>query len=550
MGAMHSPYSPLSLDQQLLEATDILEQIKRQLNEIIEAIDDLTTIVQYGHLKSNAPLDLDICTDLASILGLDPIDEGDEFSLNEITVALRIVSKSIDSLFQLGMLVKKSASCERFKPALRNSEPAFPGVTDIDYVKKKHIKLRSGRLILRLGSAIAKRRQFLKYYREHRSRPGVDESDHNAATSPNFRSEEIFEEDYDNVSSSNASMMADSTSNLALPRLADIARTQQPFECPICFALQSFDGEKSWQIHAFRDLKAYVCTLGGAECDSELFEDRDAWFEHELRKHRCEYRCTLCSSGTFSFESLAAHIQNTHGLFSDRQLNMLREGGRQNSIQFKAKDCPFCDELTKAPSSSTNRIGDAFNATQDVFVTHIQFKKHVAMHQEQLAILALRQATDNEDISSAKSDKSLSAAISESPFEMDVDPIDKLIDESHGDPVPNINISVTDELNDTISAATNVDEIGVAEQPIPGLVSKYDEGPQKITKSVENRRPDKFVRKSFGGAMVNTWRCCKCGLGGLIAETTPQCSELDCQHPRCQNCTIYRDSVGPSRLYK
>lgn len=39
-GAMHSPHSPSSLDQQLLEAADIWEQIKRQLDEIIEAIGD------------------------------------------------------------------------------------------------------------------------------------------------------------------------------------------------------------------------------------------------------------------------------------------------------------------------------------------------------------------------------------------------------------------------------------------------------------------------------------------------------------------------------
>lgn len=117
------------------------------------------------------------------------------------------------------------------------------------------------------------------------------------------------------------------------------------------------------RIHAFGDLKAYVCTLGGAECDAELFEDRDTWFEHELRKHRCEYMCTLCSHGPFSFERIAAHIQNIHGRFSDRQLQMLREGGRQNSIQFKSEDCPFCDEWTQALSTKTSLIGKEVDPT-------------------------------------------------------------------------------------------------------------------------------------------------------------------------------------------
>ncbi|PKK53123.1 hypothetical protein CI102_2915, partial [Trichoderma harzianum] len=334
MGAMHSPHSPSSLDQQLLEAADILEQMKRQLGDIIEAIGD--------------------------------------------------------------------SSCKRFKKAIRISDPAFPDAIDIDYVKQKHVKLLNSRLLSRLGNAIAKRRQLLKYYGDRRSRSAVDEFDHSTTTikqlsheaitsapSLNFPSGDILEDDYD-ISSSNASIMADSTSNPALPHLAAIARTQEAFECPICFTLQSFNGEKSWQIHAFGDLKAYVCTLSGEECDAELFEDRDMWFEHELRKHRCEYICTLCSHGPFSFERIAAHIQNIHGRFSDRQLQMLREGGRQNSIQFKSEDCPFCDEWTEALSSKTSPIGKEVDLTQDISVTQTQFKKHVAIHQEQHAILALQ----------------------------------------------------------------------------------------------------------------------------------------------------------------
>lgn len=157
------------------------------------------------------------------------------------------------------MLVRKSASYEHFKNAVRISDPAPPDTDHINYIKQKHMKLRNGRPLSRLGSAIAKRRQLLNYYRERRSQPGVGESDHTAATteqlshrdtaslpSLNPPSGEIIEEDHD-TSSSNGSIMADSTSDSALPRLVDIARTQAPFECPICFTLQSFDGEKSWQ---------------------------------------------------------------------------------------------------------------------------------------------------------------------------------------------------------------------------------------------------------------------------------------------------------------
>lgn len=40
MGAMRNPLTPLSLDQRLFQATDIRQQIHRQLDEIEEAIDD------------------------------------------------------------------------------------------------------------------------------------------------------------------------------------------------------------------------------------------------------------------------------------------------------------------------------------------------------------------------------------------------------------------------------------------------------------------------------------------------------------------------------
>lgn len=185
--------------------------------------------------------------------------------------------------------------------------------------------------------------------------------------------------------------------------------------------------------------------------------------------------CILCGRGPFSFVRLAEHIQNNHGHFLDHQLKMLREGGRQNSIQFKAEDCPFCDEWAESLSSTTSPIGEAVDPTQGLFVTHTQFKEHVAIHQEQLAILALRQVTGNREISSLNVDNiSTSAAIFEPPLDMDKSPTGKTIDEPHGDSLPNTGISANDELNKTISAAKSVDKIGVPEQPIVGLVSKYD----------------------------------------------------------------------------
>lgn len=173
---------------------------------------------------------------------------------------LQIIRESINSLFRLGMLVRKLSPRDRFQQALRNHDLTFSESFDIDYVEQRYNKLRTSQLPKRLGSAIAKRRQFIKYCRDHSSRLEVDETTHNATATkrlsskattfvlhPNVHSGDIFEEEYDNVSLTSASTIADSFSNLTLPRLADIAKTQEPFICPICFTLQFFEREKSWR---------------------------------------------------------------------------------------------------------------------------------------------------------------------------------------------------------------------------------------------------------------------------------------------------------------
>lgn len=69
---------------------------------------------------------------------------------------------------------------------------------------------------------------------------------------------------------------------------------------------------------------------------------------------------------------------------------------------------------------------------------------------------------------------STSVVITKSLLKMKEDPVDRIIDEVDGISLSHTNSSTMDALNSAISAATNVDEIGIAEQPIPGLVSKYD----------------------------------------------------------------------------
>lgn len=174
---------------------------------------------------------------------------------------LEIISESISSLFRIGILVRKATSRDRFSQALQVSDLTFSKEADISYVRQKHPKLGQGWLSTRIGGAVAKRRQFIAYSRDHRSRLGGDESinDYSASRTEilsskattiapciDLRTQE--EEEFDALSLVTASTMMDSSSLLRLPSLADLSREGEPFECPICFMLLSFQREKTWKL--------------------------------------------------------------------------------------------------------------------------------------------------------------------------------------------------------------------------------------------------------------------------------------------------------------
>lgn len=169
-----------------------------------------------------------------------------------------------------------------------------------------------------------------------------------------------------------------------------------------------------------------MCTLGGAECGTYLFQDRDSWFHHELAKHRSQYACILCKFSASSSTDLKDHFLKVHGNFSDSQLSTLEELGMEFPTQFKARDCPFCDEWAESLLQKSTPGGQVSGLIQDILVNESQFKKHVASHQEQLATLAISQANGGESTPDANS--AIYSGATTMPLAMD-------IDESHDEDV-------------------------------------------------------------------------------------------------------------------
>ncbi|PON26770.1 hypothetical protein TGAM01_v204271 [Trichoderma gamsii] len=482
----------------------------------------------------------------------------------------------MNSLFRLSMLIRKLSPRDRFKQALLASDLPFSDSHDIDYVRNKYSKLANSPLSMRLGSGIAKRRNFIKYCRDHRSRLGMDEANIYDATDtellsskattfaplPAFNSSLQEEEEDDNFSLASASTMATSISNLKLPTLADLAPTDQPFECPICFTIQAFRSENSWKLHAFHDLKAYVCTLGGDECDAEFFEDRDSWFDHELRKHRSQYSCILCQSGGFSLIALQAHILKAHGDFSDAQIEILQEEGRENITQFEAQSCPFCDDWAEKLLQKSESVIHSFGSMQGILVNHNRFKRHVASHQEQLAIFAVPRAKEDEDLSNSGSiidsdatptdvamdedERQDSAVDRENVFEQDTN------DAPSDVPINPSTTSKDEVLNE--QETKNLTEVGnknSKEAQAAATVHYSSEGTMRSPNSgrpiARNREtpsipygPNFVFRRPWRG-QVHTWTCCRCGTGGMVYDTTRTCLEMSCQHGLCPNCAYYTE---------
>ncbi|KAK3484811.1 uncharacterized protein B0T23DRAFT_437029 [Neurospora hispaniola] len=292
---------------------------------------------------------------------------------------------------------------------------------DIDYVRRKHPKLGDGVQSSRMGRAIAMRRLFIRYCRDHKHNLAAKDNDGEDTSHLQIGSRRtttakqstkattvvvkgdlmdtlagsvdvLGEGQEDDVSHCSDSTTSESLATLKLPRLADLSPKDDPFECPICYTLQQLSSEQAWRHHAYRDLKAYVCTVGGTECDNEFFEDRTSWFNHELEHHRSDYVCLLCGADEERKKTtqslLRQHILTAHGAFEPDQLERLEEAGRKAMISFKASDCPFCDDWSELIARETTPER-TYEAGDDVVVSITWFKKHVAMHLEQLAIFAL-----------------------------------------------------------------------------------------------------------------------------------------------------------------
>ncbi|KAH4042993.1 hypothetical protein HBI25_194940 [Parastagonospora nodorum] len=361
-------------------------------------------------------------TDNESDLTDDDSDEQEQ-NLSEAEELFESIKDTLASLFRLAVVIRNSSPRDRYARALGGKNP-FDEQFDVAHVGEKFPKLNVDSNVWlkdRIGKAIAQRRQYLCYAREHRYKLGKEpvelwkpavevpkaflQAQSQAARTSNSRPlttvadttastlflqetpqiEMDFRDDQSQTSFAFSKGGEESQDKIQLPRLSEVAKGQASFECPFCWTMQAIRKESAWRKHALADLRPYVCTFGN--CDVKLFADRKTWFEHELQTHRATWRCHFCNHDDFPVkEALQNHMHHKHSQIGEDQLGALLDAGRRPNTFFKASDCPFCDNWDMYLRAKEH---PPLPPQEPVAITLIEFRRHVGSHMQDLALFAI-----------------------------------------------------------------------------------------------------------------------------------------------------------------
>lgn len=109
---------------------------------------------------------------------------------------------------------------------------------------------------------------------------------------------------------------------------------------------------------------------------------------------------------------MTTHLKSMHKNLSDDQQSSILASSAEAPVSFKALDCPFCDDWAHKLLARGGPEGKGPKVDRTPQVSAARFKRHVAMHMEQLAIFAVPRSTGQDGSSGSSRRNSLSAALS------------------------------------------------------------------------------------------------------------------------------------------
>ncbi|KAK7422980.1 hypothetical protein QQX98_001270 [Neonectria punicea] len=406
LGAFQDPKSPRSLDYRLRDGPVMRSNVVSGLERLKDSSIRVGEIITGKRPNRSAPAAVDAGASEDSL-------ESAAERTTELEQLLNILHSSISHLFSLSILIRRLRPKGRLP--IVDSLDSFDSSADVTYVEDKFPKARQVPwLAQRMGDAISRRRELIRYRQQHRAKISKAPEEF---TNLNVDTETIatsYKEDdavpfspsnepdvasvYTSATSFMTSTMDSEGTGLNIPDLSDMVldgvqlNYGEPIECPYCRTIQNVGNRYEWKKHVFADLQPYVCIF--KDCSLKLFETRHEWFEHETTFHQRHWRCTLCPGSEASYateEDIAAHIESDHrGNVTESQLPLLLEACEQQSQTLDTSSCPFCQEWKEDTFLADNSRG---------------FCRHIARHLRLLSLVSIPLGIEGLEIRSSMPDE-------------------------------------------------------------------------------------------------------------------------------------------------
>ena len=400
IAAHRPPHSRRSLEYRLRDSSGLREMVLLLLQDLVIAIHD----VRKQSLSRNTSMTHERPSDEATARPTHggrelppndaPPEDADMFELsdeesigedNPVLQALSEVHDVITCLLRFSMTLRRPSRDDQRRDDTAGVATAFV-LHDTEHVRTKFPEAPDY-LIRRLGKTLSKHRQYFRYRREHHQKlhEGVGEGDARAWELPstiatslpndtsNVQNPFGLSTDSETESAYTATSYAGTSTGNAILRVPPwpiSARTDSPFECPICFGIIVAGSETSWRQHVFEDLPPYVCVIENCDSAVKSFSRRREWARHNDTMHdRTWVFPYSCVKPMSSLTELSSHLASEHTLAAlPHILQKASIASGQAAEVDKSLICPLCTR----PCNSTK-----------------SWTKHVGHHLEQLALFSL-----------------------------------------------------------------------------------------------------------------------------------------------------------------
>ncbi|EAT82091.2 hypothetical protein SNOG_10697 [Parastagonospora nodorum SN15] len=385
IGAHHKGRA--SLDYKLREASHIRTRVIELLQHLEHDLQDMLQIITGQQMSWEDMTDSDSDSDTSNI--------GSQFSEEhpptELAQLISNMSEVIVCLMRLSIAIRNPAPHDRFRHSRQmNDPPQEPW--DIAHVREKFPDAPEY-LVLRLGRAISRRRQYLVYREEHRMKLGEDldlepkpqgsKAPQNAGNLDTTTSEwanstvasslapavkesiivpdfGITPPDEDAASQTSYASSNSDPSKIRPPKLPEHGLNGEPFECPLCFRFTSVKHLHAWHKHVYTDLQPY----------------------YSMDQEAC---CPLCTEKQRSLTQLRRHLGKHHeqlSLFAiPPHMNDNEEGDESDEADVSSISGGAASNLG---SSNDEIIGseDPFNAANNPDISDDEYMNFEAVVKE------------------------------------------------------------------------------------------------------------------------------------------------------------------------